>query len=37
MPHWPAFNANDYPTMVFGTSTEVQNDPNRTERLALGA
>jgi para-nitrobenzyl esterase len=36
MPHWPAFNANDYPTMVFGTSTEVQNDPNRTERLALG-
>ena len=37
MPHWPTFNANDYPTMVFGTSTEVQNDPNRTERLALGA
>lgn len=37
MPNWPTFNANDYPTMVFGTSTEVQNDPNRTERLALGA
>ncbi len=35
MPHWPAFNPNEYPTMVFNTETTLQNDPNREERLAL--
>ncbi len=37
MPHWPAFNPNEYPTMVFNTETTLQNDPNREERLALGS
>lgn len=37
MPHWPAFNANDYPTMVFGSQVAVRNDPNKEERLALAA
>lgn len=37
MPHWPAFNANEYPTMVFANETAVKNDPNKEERLALAA
>jgi para-nitrobenzyl esterase len=37
MPAWPAFNPDDYPTMVFGKEVAVQNDPNREERLALQA
>lgn len=37
MPHWPAFDAASYPTMVFGSTVTVQNDPNKEERLALGA
>ena len=37
MPHWPAFDPASYPTMVFGSQVEVQNDPNKEERLALGA
>jgi para-nitrobenzyl esterase len=37
LPAWPAFNANAYPTMVFGTECKVANDPNREERLALKA
>ena len=37
MPHWPAFDPASYPTMVFGSQVEVQNDPNKDERLALGA
>jgi para-nitrobenzyl esterase len=37
MPAWPAFNPDQYPTMVFATETAVQNDPNREERLALEA
>jgi para-nitrobenzyl esterase len=36
MPHWPAFNPEEYPTMVFGAAISVKNDPNREERLALG-
>jgi para-nitrobenzyl esterase len=36
MPHWPVFNPDEYPTMVFGSAISVKNDPNREERLALG-
>ena len=35
MPHWPAFNPDNYPTMVFGDEVRAVNDPNREERLAL--
>ena len=35
MPTWPAFNPDDYPTMVFGEEVRVLDDPNREERLAL--
>ena len=35
MPHWPAFNPDEYPTMVFGDEVRAVNDPNREERLAL--
>jgi para-nitrobenzyl esterase len=35
MPHWPAFNPEEYPTMIFGDEVRVTNDPNREERLAL--
>ena len=37
LPMWPAFNARDYPTMIFGNDCKVANDPNRQERLALKA
>jgi para-nitrobenzyl esterase len=37
MPHWPAFNPDEYPTMVFAAETELRNDPDRDERLALAA
>ena len=37
MPHWPAFNPTDYPTMVFGNEVALRLDPNRDERLALAA
>jgi para-nitrobenzyl esterase len=37
MPHWPAFDPNSYPTMVFGSQVAVRNDPNKEERLALAA
>ncbi len=37
MPHWPAFNPDAYPTMMFGSEVVLSNDPNREERLALGA
>jgi len=37
MPHWPAFNPAQYPTMVFGNEVVVRNDPNREERLVLEA
>ena len=35
MPHWPAFDPDRYPTMVFGETVVAVNDPNRDERLAL--
>lgn len=35
MPHWPAFNPDAYPTMMFGEEVRVADDPNREERLAL--
>ena len=35
MPHWPAFDAATYPTMVFDDDVRVVNDPNKEERLAL--
>jgi para-nitrobenzyl esterase len=37
MPHWPAFNPDEYPTLVFGNEVAARNDPNKEERLALGA
>lgn len=37
LPHWPAFNASEYPTMILGSECRVINDPNREERLALKA
>jgi para-nitrobenzyl esterase len=37
LPAWPAFNAANYPTMIFGSECKVVNDPNREERLALKA
>jgi para-nitrobenzyl esterase len=37
MPHWPAFDPETYPTMMFGERVRVENDPNREARLALGA
>jgi len=37
MANWPAFNATDYPTMVFGDEIIAKNDPNKAERLALAA
>jgi para-nitrobenzyl esterase len=37
LPTWPAFNATERPTMVFGNESKVVNDPNREERLALKA
>jgi para-nitrobenzyl esterase len=36
MPHWPAFDASTYPTMMFGESVRVRNDPNEEARMALG-
>ena len=35
MPHWPTYNPDDLPTMIFGNDTRVENDPNRNTRLAL--
>jgi para-nitrobenzyl esterase len=35
MPTWPAFEPNDLPTMMFGSTVRVANDPNKDERLAL--
>jgi para-nitrobenzyl esterase len=35
MPRWPVFNPADYPTMAFGPTVRVVNDPNREARLAL--
>jgi para-nitrobenzyl esterase len=35
MPNWPAFEPSNLPTMMFGSTVRVANDPNREERLAL--
>jgi para-nitrobenzyl esterase len=35
MPNWPAFEPNNLPTMMFGSTVRVANDPNKEERLAL--
>jgi para-nitrobenzyl esterase len=37
IPNWPAFNATDRATMIWGNECRVVNDPNREERLALKA
>ncbi len=37
LPHWPAFNATDRPTMFFDNDCRVVNDPRREERLVLQA
>jgi para-nitrobenzyl esterase len=37
MPSWPKFDPSTYPTMVFGDTVRVANDPNKEERLALAA
>jgi para-nitrobenzyl esterase len=37
MPHWPAFNPNEYPTMMFGDTVRVNNDPNKEARMTLAA
>ncbi len=35
MPTWPAFNPTQLPTMMFGDTVRVVNDPNHDERIAL--
>jgi carboxylesterase type B len=35
MPHWPTFDPETLPTMMFGDKVRVENDPNRETRLAL--
>lgn len=35
LPHWPAFNATDRPTMVINNASKVENDPIREQRLAM--
>jgi para-nitrobenzyl esterase len=35
LPHWPAFNSNDRPTMVINKVSKVENDPIREQRLAM--
>jgi para-nitrobenzyl esterase len=37
LPNWPAFNATERATMVFGNESKVVNDPHGEERLALAA
>ena len=36
MPQWPAFDVSSYPTMMFGDTVRVANDPNEEARRALG-
>jgi para-nitrobenzyl esterase len=36
IPHWPAYNAIERPTMVIDNEWKVVNDLNREERLAMG-
>jgi carboxylesterase type B len=35
MPTWPKFEPSTLPTMMFGSTVRVANDPNKEERLAL--
>ena len=35
LPHWPAFNPTDRPTMVFNNVSEVVNDPIKEQRLTM--
>jgi para-nitrobenzyl esterase len=35
LPHWPAFNANERPTMVINNQSNVVSDPIREQRLAM--
>jgi hypothetical protein len=35
MPTWPKFEPGTLPTMMFGSTVRVANDPNKEERLAL--
>jgi len=35
LPHWPAFNPTDRPTMVMNNQSKVVNDPIREQRLAM--
>lgn len=37
LPHWPAFNASDQPTMVFSGDSHVVNGPSYEEYLAMKA
>jgi para-nitrobenzyl esterase len=37
LPSWPAYNAEQRPTMILNTECKVANDPHREERLALAA
>ena len=37
IPQWPAFNATQRATLVFGPETRAANDPGREQRLALKA
>jgi para-nitrobenzyl esterase len=35
LPRWPAFNAKDWPTMVFNNESKVENDPIREQRISM--
>ncbi len=35
LPRWPAFNANDRPTMVIDNQSRVENDPLRQQRILM--
>ena len=35
LPHWPAFNSTDRPTMVFNNVSQVVNDPIKEQRLTM--
>jgi para-nitrobenzyl esterase len=35
LPHWPAFNATERPTMVINNQSKVVSDPIREQRLAM--
>ena len=37
LPKWPAFTADKGPVMIFDNKCEVENDPDRAERLTVAA